>query len=334
MNNNQKGLAETLLIITKALLFVSITVIIVAFAYLSLTNRDINKPLDRRLAEQEQFELAQKIDQFSEWKYDHFSDVAADSGQYPIVVLRSGYKIIKLGADKSLIGWKFDLVNTSPQTAYKAEVDYRLLDVDNFEIVNSSGDTWAYPESHATIYGTMYICNSDLERLSDPVKWGNRTLLKGFFESLVSDERWKQLDTERKQQAFARAFQELFVEDDERLQQVETEKLHQMEQVFIQAAENTLQTGLFPFFYQPSQQAHTKQWNIQITPNWTATEKETQGTRYERLMALSDFALPYWAKKEASNKPLFNHRTKWGAIQEGLNLDSKNYIDEKKMIWD
>lgn len=240
MNNNRDGFVQTFLIFTKALFFISITVVMMTIGYLLWSNPLLNENLNKRLAEQKQLEVDQTIEDFTEWTYDNFSDVATDSDKYPIVVLRAGYKVIKPGSQQSLVGWRYDVANTSPSTTYEVDVDYKLVDKDSFKIESSSGDIWINPESHDTIYGTMYISNTDLDRLST-----------------------------------------------------------------------------------------SPDWAIRLSPNWITSEKDTQGTRYERLEAMSGTALSYGIKVQADNQFL-TISDKWLAIQNGLGIE----FEKNDITWD
>ncbi|MBE7560580.1 hypothetical protein HS125_17210 [bacterium] len=129
--------------------------------------RAVREELARLTAESEKATAAEKEKRLRQWKYDLFSDVDVREDSYPIVVLRSGFKVIRLGTDHSLVGWKYELINTSPKTTYVANVTFTLQDADGFDIDSGVGEAAIPAERYGVVTGTINVDNVDVERLSD-----------------------------------------------------------------------------------------------------------------------------------------------------------------------
>ncbi|MBY6034365.1 hypothetical protein [Marinobacter daepoensis] len=170
MSDSSNGQSRESLIVfvnfTKGLFFLALTVTLSSAAYLLLTNPELNRPLYQDNAELEKQEAEKQDAEPKKWSYTSLSDVAVASEKYPIVVLRTGFKVIRVGPQKSLVGWKYEIVNTSPSTKYVPEVEFELQDEDGFYIASGRSDSIAQPESYGVITGTIEIDNIDLGRLS------------------------------------------------------------------------------------------------------------------------------------------------------------------------
>lgn len=167
-SNNGKNRDPLVLFVnlTKGLFFLALTLTFSSAVYLMLTNPELNRPLNQEIVKLEK-EVAEMQDaEPKKWSYTSFSDVAVTSEKYPIVVLRTGFKVIRVGPQKSLVGWKYEIVNTSPSTKYVPDVEFELQDEDGFDIASGRSDSIVQPESYGVITGTIEIDNIDLERLS------------------------------------------------------------------------------------------------------------------------------------------------------------------------
>lgn len=151
---------------TKGLFFLALAVTFSTLAYLLLTNPEFNRPLHQEQAELERKEAEQQDAEPKKWSYSSLTDVAVTSEKYPLVVLRTGFKVIRIGSQKSLVGWKYEIVNTSPSTKYTPEVEFVLQDEDGFDIAIGRSDSIVQPETYGVITGTIEIDNIDLDRLS------------------------------------------------------------------------------------------------------------------------------------------------------------------------
>jgi len=112
-------------------------------------------------------EVARSNAALAEWNYDEFSDVDTKDEKYPIVVLRTGYKIIRFGHESSLIGWVYEIMNTSPESFYEATVTFKILDQDRFLIEEGEGKTGIRPGSYGTVQDTISVANDDLSRITN-----------------------------------------------------------------------------------------------------------------------------------------------------------------------
>jgi hypothetical protein len=136
MNENQN----------KNILLVLIAAIIVAvsasfannyFAYFFISkNLDLTANKNRKPSPISAKPTAIKFNIDESWNW-HYSEINAKESHYPVVVLRDGYKAIKIVADKVLMGWNYELLNTSSTVPYMITVKYNLEDGDGF-IVNES----------------------------------------------------------------------------------------------------------------------------------------------------------------------------------------------------
>jgi len=164
---------EGLLILAKILLLISIIIFLLAIGYLAYTNPNTNYELHQSNVNSQILQDAlnkSTLDaanaQLKEWKYDYSSDVGISDDKYPIVVLRSGFKVLKLKSDSALVGWNYEIANTSPSSRYEVTVGYSLTDRDDFKIGTSTGTGIIQPKGYEKITGTINIGVEDLERLN------------------------------------------------------------------------------------------------------------------------------------------------------------------------
>ena len=165
---------EMIVAIFKSFLLFSISILVITISFLAYKSPDLNYSLADQLkinAEKtRQVELSankEKDKKLKEWVRSGWSDVGTTSEKYPLVIIRDGFKIIKINDNSALIGWKMDILNTSISSQYYPKVTYTVTDNDGFKLNSStkSGDIPA--ESFGTIQGTMTIPLSDLERIDD-----------------------------------------------------------------------------------------------------------------------------------------------------------------------
>jgi hypothetical protein len=124
----------------------------------------------------------------NEWVWN-YSEIAAKEDNYPMVALRDGYKAIKLTDNKVLVGWKYEILNTSPETIYKATINYKFNDRDGFHIIESSASENIWSEESGTIQNTIWIPYEDYERISGASwevvltpNWNDKKLKGNSFE--------------------------------------------------------------------------------------------------------------------------------------------------------
>lgn len=164
---SKRHLAKAAEYIGRSIFFLSLALMILFGSYLIWSNPKFNHELSERIKIQEQQMLEAAKPKTTDWKNNLFTDVASDNDNYPIVVLKTGFKVIKAGLEKSVVGWKYEIANTSPKTTYTPSVTFTLQDSDGFDIASGSSETVIEPQSFGTIMGTINVNNSDLGRLSD-----------------------------------------------------------------------------------------------------------------------------------------------------------------------
>lgn len=96
----------------------------------------------------------------------HYSEISAKDNNYPIIVLRDGYKAIKIVGDNILMGWKYELLNTSPKRNYIVTIRYQLEDTDGFLINESSSTKNIPPGEIGNIQETTYVPLDDYNRIT------------------------------------------------------------------------------------------------------------------------------------------------------------------------
>lgn len=107
-----------------------------------------------------------------DWNWRYNSTINAGA-QYPFVVLREGYRPLKRTEGDVLVGWHYVLLNVS-NNENTAHIDYRLKDIDGFQIAQSAGREEIAPETIGTVRGTMLVSETDWQRVTKQ-EWGIRT---------------------------------------------------------------------------------------------------------------------------------------------------------------
>lgn len=159
--------------ITKSTMYASVAILLLVISYLAYNHPSLNHHLaSSATIEKEAIALNalsiinERNSKLKEWKWFGLNDVAVNNEKYPIVILRSGFKVIKISKGSSLVGWRMNIANTSEKNRYLPKVTYSLTDSDGFDIGSSSENGNILSESFGVVQGTMTISNSDLERLS------------------------------------------------------------------------------------------------------------------------------------------------------------------------
>lgn len=100
----------------------------------------------------------------SKWKHE-YNDTINGPDNYPLVYLRSGYKVVSEKKDKLLIGWEYEFVNTSG-TDRDVSVVYGFKDKDNFVIDENENELKLSKRlSYDNIRATFWIDKNDYERI-------------------------------------------------------------------------------------------------------------------------------------------------------------------------
>lgn len=164
---------DKVLNVAKSFLFTSLSIFFLVAAYLGFNSPSINFNLAEEIAKKEHAlksvglkNVNARNNKLKEWTWFYSSDVAVNNEKYPIVILRSGYKVLRISEERSLVGWKIYIANTSPKSRYYPNIEYSITDSDGFEIGSSSAEGNFLSQSFGSIQGTMNIANADLERLS------------------------------------------------------------------------------------------------------------------------------------------------------------------------
>lgn len=165
---------ESLLILAKVLLTIILSLFILVIGYMAYMNPNINHVIYLSELKSQEFEerlknaqLDIENEKLKEWNYDYFTHISIKEDKYPIVALRTGFKILKIRPESVLVGWTYEIVNTLPSTKYSVEIDFKLTDADGFVVGSSIESGIASPEDYRKITGTINIDNDDLSRLND-----------------------------------------------------------------------------------------------------------------------------------------------------------------------
>lgn len=156
---------EKILLASKSIMILSVAGTISAFSYLVFTNPEYNFILSEKIRVEAEVNKLQRTEELQQWKFFQWSDVNASSEAYPLVVLRSGFKVIKVVNDEALVGWRMDVLNTSEKNPYKVEINYSITDEDSFVVTTSTESDWVKPEEFGTIKSTMKVNIANLDRL-------------------------------------------------------------------------------------------------------------------------------------------------------------------------
>src|SRR5208337_3757230 len=141
MNENQN---KNILLILIAAIIVAVSASFANnyFAYLFLSKTTVLVPktgikATSPINEPKKYEIDKS------WRWVYY-ELSAKENNYPFVTLRQGYKAIKLVEGKVLMGWQYELLNTSLTTNYNVTVNFDLEDIDEF-IVNESSSSENVP---------------------------------------------------------------------------------------------------------------------------------------------------------------------------------------------
>ncbi len=164
---------EEIFILAKVILTVTMAFLVLVAGYLLYTNprfneelRKANEALDQLEQERASLQIQSVNELLKQWKYDYSGDVATKEEKYPMVVLRTGFKVLRFDNEEAaLVGWAYELVNTSPKQGYTANVEYSLTDFEGFEIATGNGKTIVQPEDYGFVRGIITVNNKDLPRL-------------------------------------------------------------------------------------------------------------------------------------------------------------------------
>ena len=106
---------KKIITVAKSSMYLSISILMLVVAYLAFSNPALNyilayeaKEKERKLAEDELSSVNDRNAKLKEWRWFGLGDVATDSEKYPIVVMRSGFKVIKIADERVLVGWRMD----------------------------------------------------------------------------------------------------------------------------------------------------------------------------------------------------------------------------------
>ncbi|EAW31109.1 hypothetical protein GP2143_03273 [marine gamma proteobacterium HTCC2143] len=161
-----------IIIIAKLAMYLSATILLLFISFLAYNSSNINYKLASEVAMNEI--AAQKIESskinyrntmLKGWRWFFSSDVGVSSEKYPIIILRSGFKGIKISDTPSLVVWKIDIFKTSVESRYLQDFTCSITDSDGFDIVSSSASGNISAQSFGAVQGTLKISNYDLERL-------------------------------------------------------------------------------------------------------------------------------------------------------------------------
>ena len=171
MSENREPLKDYLvedkiLIYSKAMFYFFLSGLVCVGSYLIWANPEINYNRKIQLEINEQVGAELKLAELQKWKYDEFSDVDTKEEKYPIVVLRTGFKVLKVENEHALVGWNYEVANTSRSKKYDATVTFNLEDEDGFQIASGTGSEPIQPKSFGIISGIMKVSLTDMKRLN------------------------------------------------------------------------------------------------------------------------------------------------------------------------
>ena len=155
---------------SKGTMYVSITFFFICAAcflavigYLLFINPEVNPVIKQR----EEQRIEDQLSTYKEMKYNLIGDVAVENEIYPLVVLRTGYKLLRIENDKDLIAWAYDVLNTSPSNDYDVSVEFILEDKDGFQLGKDDQEKRVGSQEMDTIRGGIKIPSEDLGKLYD-----------------------------------------------------------------------------------------------------------------------------------------------------------------------
>lgn len=167
---NTTKLPQSLLLLSATLLLLTVSIVIGFWGYLNATDPKTNHFVKAQNdANQKEIDSLDLLLQ-RQWKWFPYSDVAVSKESYPMVVMRSGYKILKIKDGKALVGWQYEVMNTSPANDYVATVQLDITDGDGFKVQGSKKIEKVRRNSYSAIRSTVEIDSDDIERL-DSTDW-------------------------------------------------------------------------------------------------------------------------------------------------------------------
>ena len=163
------SISSSILRLSLAILIVTIAGVAGIFTYIAVTNPNVNHIVQSQHNSMEREAFLAEVRRYNEWRYSNHADVAVSDENYPLVVLRTGYKAIDFDVDKQevTLGWIYDIANTSQRESYMADVTFHLTDRDQFKVVTMNESTFMRNQSFETIRGTTTMGINDLKRINN-----------------------------------------------------------------------------------------------------------------------------------------------------------------------
>lgn len=193
---------EGIFILAKILLTIILAFFVLMTGYLLFTNPRFNEELQKTNEYQKKLDQESETRQveirnekFKQWKYNYFDEVAIKEEKYPIVVLRTGFKVLRFDEDAALVGWAYELVNTSPNQYYTVNVEYSLTDNEDFMIATGNGETIVQPEDYTIVRGTINVNNKDLSRLYNSTWSISLSPVWTIYEDKTKGDRYSRLES-------------------------------------------------------------------------------------------------------------------------------------------
>lgn len=185
---------DKIMLVIKSVLYLSISLFLLLSAYLLFN--DFVDSIEPEVLTVEASQWKELLEfktakaKLKDWTWDYSSDVEVMDEKYPLVVLRSGFKVIKTSEYNALVGWRMDIVNTSKKHSYYTEAEYVITDGDGFHIESSTNKVSLPAESFGLVLGTMEIPISDLGRVVSGV-W---TILISEWETNERDSKGRRYE--------------------------------------------------------------------------------------------------------------------------------------------
>lgn len=159
--------SKSIIQLSAALLLIVIAIVVGSAGYVFITNPEFNhiiKNTNKALEARHNAALEQELKQ---WHWNYNNQINTADEQYPMVVLRTGYKVLKIQNGRAFIGWSYELINTSPSTSYVATVNFNLTDADGFKLNGSTQSSYTSIAHHGfdSIKDIIEIDESDIPRL-------------------------------------------------------------------------------------------------------------------------------------------------------------------------
>lgn len=149
----------------KTFTFVIFGMFIATFIFVLVTHPGFKKTIEYFYSKSDETLKEFFVTPHKEW-FHNYSDIAASDKYYPIVHLRSGHKIIKGLGEELLVGWQYELINTSKKN-YLVEITYQILDDDDFLVGESKKTKFIYGESIDKISDTFNVSYVNEDRLTN-----------------------------------------------------------------------------------------------------------------------------------------------------------------------